>query len=781
VFLVSAALFTYEIILIKVFAIIYWHHFASLIVSLALLGFGASGALFMLFRGGLKGRLASALYLFSLLIALAIWINTFLARLISFNPLMIVWQPKELVDLVLLSLFLMTPFLLGALCVVIAFSLSPDDIFGIYFANLAGSGVGSLFILLTFFHVGPHEITLIISFVILCAAPAASTSRRRTTVAAIALIALVPLYLVLLHPTTIPMSPFKDLSIARNQAGARIEREVFGPFGLVTVLDSPAYHYLPDLSLNCPCRLPRQKGLFLNGDAVGAINGPGDRCFMEWRTASLPYHLLKSPSVLIIGGGGGGEILNARHHRAREISVVEMNHEIVSLLQRDYSAFCGGLYDPAQMQIFSEDGRGYLERTQRTFDLIQISLLESMESASAGVYSLNENYLLTREALQCALRRLAPGGILSISQWIKSPPRESLKMLATAIAAVGTSNAARSLVMIRSWQTATLLVKNGEFSASQIEAVKGFCRERLFDLCYYPGIQKGEANVVNKLDQSYFFNAAERLLSGDAEQFYAEYPFYIRPATDDRPFFAHTFKPSVMKKYLSRYGKGSIPFLDWGYILLWAALAILVVLSLALIIIPIKIAGRATHRKTSIFLYFGALGLAYMFLEISFLQHFIRYLYDPVFSATVVIGSFLVYSGIGSLIAGGSGLHPRIGVPAAVAGIVGAAILYLLAEGLLAKMLFRLPLGMRMAISSLLIAPIAVPMGIPFPAGLSRLAKEDEALLPWAWGINGFLSVIGASAAILIAIRWGFVSVVIGALALYLLAACVYKLRFRIK
>ncbi len=779
VFLVSAALIAYEILLFKIFAIRYWHHFAYLIVSIALLGFGASGTFIFLFHKGLKRHFRAVLYLFPFLMVLSIWINIFLGRLIAFNPLMIIWQPRETVSLLALSLALLIPFFIGAVCVGLSFSVCTGKIHRIYFANLTGSGAGSLPILLTLFHLGPHEIILIISLTALCATFAAAGGRTRKAVSAIVLIATIPLYFILLHGRPVGMSGFKDLSIARSQAGARIEAEVFGPLGLVTVLDSPAYHYLPDLSLNCPFDLPKQKGLFLNGDAAGAINGfdgdPGNIRFMEWRTTSLPYRLLNNPSVLIIGGGGGTETLNARYHGAREISVVEMNREIIRLMQGRYRPFSGDIYNPARSRILAEDGRGYLERTLEHFDLIQMSLLESMESASAGVYSLNENYLFTTEALRTALGRLAPGGILSISRWIKNPPRDSIKILATAISALDPRDAAGSIVMIRSWQTATLLVKKGPFTTEQIETVKEFCRGRLFDLCYYPGIRREETNIINRLDDSHFFLAATRLLAGEGELFYDEYPFFVRPATDDRPFFAHFFKMAILKKYLIPYGRLSIPLIDWGYILVWTALGILVLLSLVLILVPIGAVGGPARGRSPVFIYFGSLGLAYMFLEMSFLQQFIRYLYDPVFSATVVIGSFLIYSGIGSLIAGRIGTARHKQVLIAVVWIAAVGIIYLQSDRLIQGFLSGLPLGMRMVICSLLIAPLALPMGVPFPSGLSRLAGEGEALIPWAWGINGFFSVIGASAAVLVAIGWGFRSVVLAALALYILAAGVYR------
>ncbi|MBN2569543.1 MAG: SAM-dependent methyltransferase, partial [Deltaproteobacteria bacterium] len=500
-----------------------------------------------------------------------------------------------------------------------------------------------------------------------------------------------------------------------------------------------------------------------------------DMNFMDYRTTSLPYKLLNNPEVLIVGGGGGTEILNAKYHRAKNISVVEMNRDLIGFMQGKYRRFSGDIYNPQEYRIFAEDGRGYLQITKNRFDLIQICLLESMESASAGVYSLNENYLFTTESLKTCLDRLNPGGILSISRWIKNPPRDCIKLLITAIAALEDKNASESIIMIRSWQTATLLIKHGLFNKKEIGTVKNFCKSRLFDLCYYPGIKKEETNIVNRMDESYFFIAATRLLSGEREHFYNEYPFYIRPATDDRPFFGHFFKTAVLKTYLAPYGRISIPLIDWGYILVWTALGILVLLSTIFILAPIKLVRGSPRGKTPVFIYFGCLGLAYMFLEMSFLQQFIRYLYDPVFSASIVIGSFLIYSGIGSLIAGRMGTVGHKHVLFAVVFIVTVGIIYIKFDQLLENTLSGFSLWSRMLICSLLTAPLALPMGIPFPSGLSLLAEKGDDMIPWAWGINGFFSVIGASATVLIAIQWGFKSVVFTALTLYILSAVMYR------
>ncbi|MBT8490745.1 MAG: SAM-dependent methyltransferase, partial [Deltaproteobacteria bacterium] len=483
--------------------------------------------------------------------------------------------------------------------------------------------------------------------------------------------------------------------------------------------------------------------------------------------------------VLIIGGGGGTEILNAHYYGSKRIFVVEMNKDIISLMRDRYNHFSGGIYNLENCRIVSADGRGYLQGTKETFDVIQLSALDTMESTGSGVYSLNENYLFTTEALRTSLKRLNPGGVISISQWVRNPPRGCIKILATAINALEAENkdASRSIIMIRSWQTATLLMRNGTFRPQEIGVVKEFCGKHGFDLCYYPGITAQETNVINRLDERYFFVAANKLLSGDKERFYRQYPFDIRPAIDNKPFFSHFFKMGLLKRYMSPGGRSMIPYMDWGYLLVWASLFILVVFSMVFIMLPLRVLSGSSQGTFCVFVYFGSLGLAYIFLEISFLQQCIRYLCDPVFSATVVICSFLVYSGVGSLI--GEKMwrpHSKHILFLSLLFIVAIGIFYVLSDLFFHHALSELPLSLRMLICNILIAPLAIPMGIPFPAGLSRLGQVNEDIVPWAWGVNGFFSVIGASLAILVAIGFGFKVVIICALSLYMMAGIIYSL-----
>ena len=785
IFLLSAVILFSEILLMRVFAIQYWHHFASFIISLALLGFGASGTVLYLLRRRLDALLDNLLFFVPLALALGLWVVFLTLRHFTFNPFLLLLEGREIIQMLALVLVLFIPFFLGALGIGVSLSIAPGGVFPLYFANLAGSAAGCLLLFLTWLRLDPGLLFLTLSGLAVCAAVFAARGARRLIWSALMLAILPLLYGIFAQDRSLEMSPLKDLAQARHAEGAVTEAERFGPLGLVTVLSGPAFHYQPDLSLNCPYPLPEQKGLFIDGNIVGSINrfngNPTELRYMAYRTASLAYQFLQSPHVLIIGGGAGSEILNARYHGARQISVVELNPDVIALMQGQFRDFSGAVYSSGPIRVHAEEGRGFLDGATETYDMIQMVLLGSMGTAAAGVYSLNEDYLFTVESVAQALRRLAPGGILSVSQWMENPPRSSMKLLTMAVETLRRQDLdpSQCLMMIRSWQTVTLILKKGAFAPGDREKVRHFCRSRLFDPCWFPGMRSEEANRVNRLAKDPFYEAALRLFAGEADSFYHDYAFHIAPATDGRPFFSHSFRYSHLQQVMGPSGRDFLPYMDWGYLLAWLSFLLLAAVSLALILLPLcrRETGPVGDRL-AVFLYFGALGLGYMLLEIAFLQRFIRYLHHPALSSGVVIGSFLVFSGIGSCLGAPAGKSRRKCVPFAIPFLVLAGIAVDLAARALEPTLSQLTLPLRILICILLIAPLAIPMGIPFPAGLEKLSGKSKGLIPWAWGVNGFFSVIGASGAVLIAVSWGFAAVIWTALVLYILAAICFAQLF---
>jgi hypothetical protein len=312
----------------------------------------------------------------------------------------------------------------------------------------------------------------------------------------------------------------------------------------------------------------------------------------------------------------------------------------------------------------------------------------------------------------------------------------------------------------------------------QSERLEAWARSLSFDTAWYPSMPAEQANRFNRLEGAPLYSGITALLEDEAT-FIERYKFDIEPATDNQPYFFNFFRWGILGEILELRGQGGLPLLEAGYLVLVAALLQAAVISVVLIVLPLWGLGRraaATPHavsRTRTLLYFFAIGIAFLFIEIAFIQRFIQFLHHPLYAVSVVLTAFLLFAGLGSLWT--SRLRAgRRGVALAVGGIVLLGLLYLQVLGPVFSELVFLPIGWRIAVSALLIAPLAFCMGMPFPLGMSRLNHAAPGLAPWAWGINGCASVLSAILAALLAIQFGFMAVVLMAMVLYIVAALSY-------
>jgi hypothetical protein len=428
------------------------------------------------------------------------------------------------------------------------------------------------------------------------------------------------------------------------------------------------------------------------------------------------------------------------------------------------------------------EARGFVAASEERYDLIQLPLLDAFAAAAAGTISLSASFVYTIEAFETYLEHLAQGGYLAITRWLKLPPRDSAKLFLTALRALerrGVAEPARRLALIRSWETTTLLVKNGPLTEEDIERIRAFADERSFDLAYYPGMRIDEANRYNLLPEPYFYEAAERLIK-NPDAFLEQYKFDLRPATDDRPYFFDFFKWQALPELWAVSAQSGGALLDWGYLILTATLVQAAALSLVLVLLPLWLGLKtpAGAGRWRIAVYFGAIGLAFLFVEIASIQRFTLFLAHPLYAIGVVLAGFLVFAGIGSGIAPALErrlANGRIGaLGLAITAIVLLAVVYILALPPLFAALVGLPDLAKVLLSLALIAPLALFMGMPFPLALARLRPTAPHLVPWAWGINGCASVLSAILATLLAMTFGTRVVVFTAAALYLIAGAAF-------
>ncbi|MCH7852830.1 MAG: SAM-dependent methyltransferase [Proteobacteria bacterium] len=788
--LISAAAIAYEILLMRMLSIVQWHHFAYMIISLALLGYGTSGTVIAICRRWLEPRFELVFSISGLLFSITMVACFVLGQRVPFNALEIVWDARQFINLSIIYIVFFVPFFFAACCIGMAFTCRPSHISRIYFFDLLGAGLGALLIVGLLFLLSVQSALIMLAVLaLLASALMAITSTARKPLAVMQLVCLATLLFGLPQEwLVLRISEYKGLQQTMQVVGSNIVHVSSSPLGLLTVVESPRipFRYAPGLSLNTRFEPPEQLAVFIDGDSMSVItrfDGNLDALgYMGDVTAALPYALLDAPHVLILGAGGGTDVLFALYNGAARVDAVELNPQMTRLVTDTYADFAGYLYDDERITIHTQEARGFVVRSNDQYDLIQVALLDSFAASGSGVQALSESYLYTVEAIQDYLKNTAAGGMLAITRWLKLPPRDNLKLVATVIEALretGVAEPGRQLALIRSWNTSTLLVKNGEFSAADITVIRQFADSRSFDTAFFPSMTAHDANRFNLLDQPFLYDGVNALLGDDADDFVARYKFYIAPATDNKPYFFHFFKWSSLPEVMALRKRGGAGLIEWGYLILVATAIQAAIAGVLLILLPLSRVKRRWPRGTGSRMgsYFFLLGLAFLFIEIAFIQKFILFLSHPLYAVAVVLSGFLVFAGLGS--AYSAQLVQRVAqkrhspVSVAVAGIAAIALLYLAVLPMLFQQLIGLPDAIKMALSIILIAPMAFFMGMPFPIVLARVADRAPDFIPWAWGINGFASVISASLATLLAIEFGFSVVILLALGLYATAAAV--------
>lgn len=777
--LLSTCVLAYEVLLTRLFGIVLWHHFAYMIISAAMLGYGASGTALTLLKEKIAPHFGAAYVASATALAVLMPASFWLAQQVPFNPLELLWDPNQPWMLLAVYLLMMLPFFCGGFCIGLVFAHCGKQSSRIYASDILGAGIGSLGIIAALFLLPPQRMLSALPALALLAAAIAVAELKLRPKWLMELFAGLAVLTLAAPAVPVHPSPYKDFSQALDVVGARVVEQRSSPLGQVTVVENTVVPLrdAPGMSLNATTEPPQQLGVYVDGNGPSALTKfDGDLAslaYLDHLTSALPYHLLQRPRVLALGAGAGSDVLQALYHGSAAIDAVELDRNVIDLVRNRFNDYAGNLYHLPGVRVHEAEARGFVESGSARYDLIQLALMDSFGTASAGLYGLSENYLYTVEAMQSYIDHLAPGGMLSVTRWLTLPPRDALKLFATAVSALeksGVSHPAARLVMIRGWKTVTLLVKNGDFTLHDIGAIRRFCRARSFDTAWYPGMRALDANRYNQLAQPYFYEGAVALLGPQRQAFIDRYKFHIEPATDDKPHFFRFFKWNAAAELFALRGQGGMALFDWSYPLLVATLLQALAASVLLIVAPLAFSRcRRSLPGAAASLYFLAIGFGFMFMEIAFIQKFVLFLSHPLYAIAVVLCAFLVFAAAGGWLAGR--FESAHKVTFAVAAMAVLALLYLAYLPGLFHSLAYLPDAAKIFLSVLLIAPLAMCMGVPFPTGMTRLAEMREASIPWAWALNGFASVVGAVLATLLAIHLGFAAVILLAVLTYAVAA----------
>lgn len=772
--LLAASTLAYEVTLTRLLAVAQFHHLAFMVISLAMLGFGASGTLLAVWpRLGLWRPRATMAWL-ALAAGVLMPASFALTNLLPFDAYT-VWEPRQIATLALHYLALATPFVCCGGALNLLFRRYPRAVGPIYGANMIGSAIGCLLALAAPALVGGEGVLLVCSLT--CAAAAIWYTPRglglgrwqRVGAALLAALALGGLWR-LPEALEVRLSPYKGLSYALQAPDSRVVASRWNAAVRLDLVSSSGLHALPGLSYRASVTSPPQLGLYRDGDDLcpvllldpASLTHDPQLTFAKAMPTAAVYALVPGGRVLVLDPLGGLELWVALARGAGAVDAAIANPLVAHM--------AGGIYEHPRVRTLKADPRSAVRTIVEPYDAVILPLTAPYRPVRSGAYSLAEQYDLTREAFADYLRALRPGGVFAVTRWLQTPPSESVRTYALAVAAVEElgGDPERWIVAYRGYTTMTILIKRGPWQAAELATLRAFCERWAFDLVVMPGMTDAEANRYNILEQPIYREAFLGLLhAADRLAWFRTYPYQVAPPTDDRPFFGHYYRWSQLPEVLAELGHTWAPFGGAGYLVIVALLLVALGATAVLVALPLFVrqdvpAQRSQRWRTVV--YFAGIGLGFMLVEIPLIQRYTLYLGHPAYAFSAVLAALLVFSGVGST------LSRHLPVRPVLVALIGVAVLQPAAASWLQALTPAWPLLARGALATVALAPLGLLMGVPFASGLAWLAEHARQDVPWAWAINGGTSVVASVLAAALALSWGAKAVVFLGAACYLMA-----------
>jgi Spermine/spermidine synthase domain len=741
--LVAGSVLALQVLLTRLLSAILFYHFGFLAISLALLGAG-SGAIAVYLKPTWFARPSSQAVLsrWSAAVAVLMVVVPFvLVRLdYNFNGAL---TTHFAITLAIACLLAALPFTAAGVVIALAIRDWTASAGRVYASDLAGAGIGALMVVPAMRLLDPATLMaglgLVTGIAAVLFAPPGSVERRVGAAAAAAAgliaVAAAATSLYYLEPFTHLKPVYERWTPLSRVIG--YPPEGGSPNGLLFY--DRVYAPVPLRPRGTP--LPTARKLSLRPQAIGhQITAPG--------------------RVLVIGGGGGRDIYNALEAGKRRVDVIELNQGIVDMVDKDMGRWSGSPYNLPRVHTSVGDGRSVLARRSTHYDEIHIGFTDTLSANSATAFALTEANLYTVEAFDEYLDHLRPNGVLSVSRLYRLVGDEALRTTVLALDALkrrGVRHPERNVVMLMSHDIlhelfGTVLVRPRAWTAAELRDVRRRAAAEGVSVGYAPG-------------GPYYREWAQLARAPSVQAFCSGYRLNVCAPTDDKPFFFNM-------KRLSDLGSSPPP----GYIysidpfrILMLTLGILLGLAVLAFVLPLVLARRRRRPPIASLGLFAAIGLGFLLLEVALIQRFVLFLGFPTYALSVVLFALLLFTGVGALLTtrAADARRTLVLALAVVTGLitVGAFALQPLLRGLI-----ELPFAARVALTVVILAPYGVTMGMAMPIGLKRLEALHPGAVPWAWGINGIMSVLASVLAVAIAITAGFTVTTLVAALCYLAA-----------
>ncbi len=752
--LIATASLAYEICLTRVFAVQQFYSFAFLVVSLAVMGFAASGVALTLIRNQPSRRFLAAGFSLTAILAYAV------INYVPFDSFRIAWDRTQIWILLFYFTAAGVPFLCGGWFIGSALRQAGESAFRPYAANLLGSAMGCLVALASLQWVseeGALGIAIALGFI--SAALLEERIFQRSIVLILATASLI-FFLQPLAPVRLKLSPYKPLSVAMQFPGAKVMATQRNASARGEVLASGGIHSYPGLSLTSPVPPYRQLGLFIDGEGPYPITniaarGQEGAAFYQHMPAAIAYTLRPGSQALVVNPGTGMAAQGALVMGASQVSIPTDQPLIALLLDQDLSEASANFLRDQRLDRYPFSSRSMLSMRDNEYTVVEWALSDPYRPIASGAFSLVENFILTQEAFEAGWKRLTSDGILVITRWIGTPPSEATRAWSTLLQALRSQGLARPadhLAAFRGMRTMTILASKQPFSGEELSMIRAFLTKNAFDPVYLPDLAEKEVNQFNRLPQPIYQRLFSALVS-KPQITMGEYDFRLEPATDDQPYFFHFFRWAQSSQVLATLGVIWQPFGGSGYFVLLAMLALMFMLSTPLVLLPWLATRRdrqASPPQRRAWFYFGALGAGFMLVEIPLIQRLNLMLDFPVLAFGLVLFILLLSSGFGSL------LSEQIRLRRALLALIVLLSTHIGLLPIVIQESLAQPLMIRVLIVTLWLVPTGICMGIPFAAGLRLLEQRTPGFIPWAWAINGAVSGIAGVLASLALLDLGF-------------------------
>jgi hypothetical protein len=759
--LTSFSLIGFEITLSRLLSVLLSYHYVFAVLSLALLGLGLGGMFLHFFRPKRpvgENRFAGFAFFSSML-----------SLVIPFSAILIIqigYIDNIQMSMLLYGVFLLVPFFLAGVLFAEVYRIFPGVSPSVYGADLIGAGAGSFGAILFINLLGGIRASLLLGVVasmsVFLFTIGGSRKNRKRWIPSLGsfliLSFLLGVNLIGFYSPDIPVgiNPSKEIHdvLYGKSSNGKIVETRWSAFGRTDLVAFGNHSDHMDLYIDGTAGSPMYR---FNGD----LTNPDSAIDSLKNTfpGYFPFLFLKEgekDNALMIGPGGGRDILLALMAGFQRITAVEINGDLVDLV-RDFSAYNGGIYTRFDnVRIDVDEGRSFLKRQREKYDLIMLSLPVTNTSRSLEGYALSESFLFTTDSIRDYLGHLTDEGQLVV---VGHNDAETLRLLSLSLSVLNKSGLTTASAMTHIYILGSELYPVFVLRRKAFEPGEILTRYKAMDqfgldpgLSYFPYVrQKGALNP-----------ALMALGRGEIDldtlvKMVREKGFDIRPITDDNPFFYKIEKGLPRPVFLALVASIivllftiSAPSIPWRKSLNRKG------------VFP-EYDKKFNRTKIQSIVLFSMLGFGFMLIEISLIQRFALFLGHPVLSMALLLFGLLGSAGLGSMLSGRLASN-KINLMISVTSL--SAVILLLGYIFFLPLVFERLLGwnltLRLLFTVLMLSPLGLSVGFPFPLGLKGLRKMGmETYIPWMWGVNGASSVLGSVIAIVVAIRFGFTPVLL--------------------